>query len=76
MYAPSFTLLVDWGNQITNYKEILRVGKINKQTVETVKTVLIAVLVTAIIAFVGGMKYQTREQAQAYAKAEAMLKAE
>lgn len=35
-----------------------------KQTVETVKTVVIAVLVTAIIAFVGGMRYHARETAQ------------
>jgi uncharacterized membrane protein YGL010W len=35
-----------------------------KNTVETVKTVVIAVLVTAIIAFVGGMKFQAREHAQ------------
>lgn len=32
--------------------------KITKQTVETVKTIVIAVLVTGIIAFVGGMKYE------------------
>lgn len=35
-----------------------------KNTVETVKTVTIAVLVTAIIAFIGGMKFQAREHAQ------------
>jgi hypothetical protein len=35
-----------------------------KNTVETVKTVVIAVLVTAVIAFIGGMKFQAREHAQ------------
>jgi cell division protein FtsN len=35
-----------------------------KNTIETVKTVVIAVLVTAIIAFIGGMKFQAREHAQ------------
>jgi Tfp pilus assembly protein PilE len=32
--------------------------KIQKETVETIKTVVIAVLVTGILAFVAGMKYQ------------------
>lgn len=35
-----------------------------KQQREVIKTVTIAVLVTAIFAFVSGMKYQTREHAQ------------
>ena len=32
--------------------------KISKQTIETTKTVVIAVLITGVIAFVGGMRYQ------------------
>lgn len=36
----------------------------SKEAVETTKTVVIFVLITAIIAFVGGMRYQSREQAQ------------
>lgn len=36
----------------------------SKNAVETVKTVVIAVLVTAIIAFIGGMKFQAREHSQ------------
>ena len=31
--------------------------KINKQSVETFKTVVIAILITAVIAFVAGMRY-------------------
>lgn len=37
--------------------------KINKQSVETFKTVLIAVLITAVIAFVAGMRYANSQQA-------------
>jgi hypothetical protein len=31
---------------------------INRGVIETVKTIVIAVLVTAIVAFVGGVKYE------------------
>lgn len=34
------------------------------QTIKTVKTVVIAVLIAAIVAFVGGMHYQSRNNAQ------------
>lgn len=37
--------------------------KPNKNTIETVKTIVISVLVTAIVAFVGGMKFQDHQQA-------------
>lgn len=47
--------------------------KINKQTVETVKTVVIAVLVTGAIAFVAGMQYNARENAQADARVNAAV---
>lgn len=36
--------------------------KINKQAVETFKTVLIAVLVTAVVAFIAGMRYADTQQ--------------
>ena len=42
--------------------------KINKTTIETVKTVVIAVLVTAVIMFVTGMQYQARQTAKTDAK--------
>lgn len=38
--------------------------KINKETVETVKTVVIAVLVTGVVMFVAGMQYQARQTAR------------
>lgn len=38
--------------------------KPSKTTVETVKTVLIAVLVTGVVAFIGGMHYQSAQNAQ------------
>ena len=36
--------------------------KLSKQTIETIKTVVIAVLVTMVVAFVCGMKYQVHNQ--------------
>jgi hypothetical protein len=53
--------------------------KINKQTVETVKTVVIAVLITGAVAFVGGMKFNASQNAQAEARVQSavqQLKAE
>lgn len=38
--------------------------KPSKTTVETVKTVIIAVLVTAVVAFLGGMHYQNKINVQ------------
>lgn len=38
--------------------------KLNKQTVETAKTVVIAVLITGIVAFIGGMKYAQHQEAR------------
>lgn len=53
--------------------------KPNKQTVETVKTVLIAVLVTGVVAFVAGMQYNASQTAKADARVQGaveQLKAE
>lgn len=38
--------------------------KINKQSVETFKTVLIAILITGVIAFVAGMRYANEQNAK------------
>ena len=38
--------------------------KVKKGTVETIKTVLIAVLVTAVIAFIGGMHFSNQRNAE------------
>lgn len=46
--------------------------KLSKETRETTKTIVIAVLLTAIIAFVGGMKYQTHYVSQVKAEAQSI----
>lgn len=46
-------------------------SKPSKQAIETVKTVAIAVLITAIVAFIGGMQFQSREHAQVQAAVQA-----
>lgn len=48
--------------------------KISKQSVETFKTVLIAVLVTAVIAFVAGMRYADQQQQKVQAAVEEVAK--
>lgn len=52
----------------------------NSTRKETVKTILITILITGIIAFIGGMVYQSSNQAQVHAEAKALtvesLKAE
>lgn len=50
--------------------------KLTKQTIETLKTIVIVALVTAIFAFVGGIKYQAHytSQVKAEAKSIASLK--
>jgi uncharacterized protein (UPF0333 family) len=42
--------------------------KPSKQAIETVKTVVIAVLVTSIVAFVAGMRYQANVHSSTEAK--------
>lgn len=44
----------------------------SKSTVETLKTIVIVALVVGITAFIGGMKYQQRTNAQVHAEAKAM----
>lgn len=48
--------------------------KLPKGKVETVKTVVIAVLITAIVAFVGGMHYQGSANAKIQAQAKDIAK--
>jgi hypothetical protein len=53
--------------------------KPNKTTIETVKTVVIAVLITGAVAFVLGVQYNQRQTAQTDARVQAVseqLKAE
>lgn len=46
--------------------------KPNPKTIETLKTVVIAVLVTGILAFVAGMKYQANTNSQVHSQAKAL----
>lgn len=41
--------------------------QVSRQTVETIKTVVIAVLITAVAAFIGGMHYQNANNARVHA---------
>lgn len=45
----------------------------NQKTIETIKTIVIAVLVTGIIAFVGGMKYQAHVNSQVKSEAKSIV---
>jgi len=46
--------------------------KFNPKTIETFKTIVIAVLVTGILAFVGGMKYQAHVNVQVKTEAKSI----
>lgn len=48
--------------------------KINKQSVETFKTVVIAILITAVIAFVAGMQYANKQNAKVEAAVKEVAK--
>ena len=48
-------------------------NKVKKINWETVKTVLIAVLVTAIVGFVGGIKYQQSYSTSVKSEAKALI---
>ena len=45
-----------------------------KLNVETIKTIVITILITAIIAFVGGMKYQKSQTEQVKSEAATIVK--
>lgn len=44
-----------------------------RSTIETIKTIVIAVLITAILAFVAGMKYQSHYTSQVKAEAKSIV---
>lgn len=48
--------------------------KINKQAVETFKTVLIAILITAVVAFVAGMRYADQQNQKVKAAVDEVAK--
>ena len=45
-----------------------------KLNIETIKTIVITILITAIIAFVGGMKYQKSQTEQVKSEAATIVK--
>lgn len=47
--------------------------KLTKESRETLKTIVIAVLITGIVAFVAGMKYQAHVQNQVKAEAKSIV---
>lgn len=50
--------------------------KIKKEAVETFKTVVIAVLVTAVVAFIAGMRYADNQNAEVQAAVKEVVKAQ
>lgn len=49
-------------------------NKMKKFNVETIKTIIITILITGIIAFVGGMQYQKNQTEQVKAEAATIVK--
>nr|DAK70241.1 MAG TPA: Protein of unknown function (DUF3139) [Caudoviricetes sp.] len=45
-----------------------------KFNIETIKTIVITILITAIIAFIGGMQYQKHQTEQVKAEAATIVK--
>lgn len=51
----------------------MKTPNVNKTTIETLKTIAIAILVTGVIAFVAGMKYQGHVNGQVKQEAKALV---
>ena len=49
-------------------------NKMKKFNVETIKTIIITILITGIIAFIGGMYYQKNQTEQVKAEAATIVK--
>jgi predicted negative regulator of RcsB-dependent stress response len=45
-----------------------------KLNIETIKTIIITILITAIVAFIGGMQYQKRQTEQVKTEAATIVK--
>lgn len=48
--------------------------KMKKLNIETIKTIIITILITGIIAFIGGMQYQKNQTEQVKTEAAAIVK--
>lgn len=49
-------------------------NKMKKLNIETIKTIIITILITGIIAFIGGMYYQKNQTEQVKAEAATIVK--
>lgn len=57
-----------------NKKENNKEKKMKKFNIETIKTIIITILITGIIAFIGGMQYQKHQTEQVKAEAATIVK--
>jgi hypothetical protein len=57
-----------------NKKENNKEKKMKKFNIETIKTIIITILITGIIAFIGGMQYQKNQTEQVKAEAATIVK--
>ena len=55
-------------------KENKKENKMKKLNIETIKTIIITILITGIIAFIGGMYYQKNQTEQVKAEAATIVK--
>jgi hypothetical protein len=60
-----------WLLRRSNNKKEKTMKKLN---IETIKTIIITILITAIIAFIGGMQYQKNQTEQVKAEAATIVK--
>lgn len=57
-----------------NKKENNKEKKMKKFNIETIKTIIITILITGIIAFIGGMQYQKNQAEQVKTEAATIVK--
>lgn len=57
-----------------NKKENNKEKKMKKFNIETIKTIIITILITGIVAFIGGMYYQKNQTEQVKAEAATIVK--
>lgn len=57
-----------------NKKENNKEKKMKKLNIETIKTIIITILITGIIAFIGGMYYQKNQTEQVKTEAATIVK--
>ena len=55
-------------------RENKKENKMKKLNIETIKTIIITILITGIIAFIGGMQYQKNQTEQVKTEAATIVK--